>query len=47
MKPATEELVRRLDGMMPETALVLGSGLGALVESVAMPVWNTHCIETD
>ncbi len=38
MKPATDELVRRLGGMMPETALVLGSGLGALVESVAMPI---------
>lgn len=38
MKPATRELVRRLDGLMPETALVLGSGLGALVDTVAMPV---------
>ena len=38
MKAATNELVRRLDGLMPETALVLGSGLGALVESVTMLV---------
>ncbi|MCG6859091.1 MAG: purine-nucleoside phosphorylase [Salaquimonas sp.] len=38
MKPATRELVRRLDGLMPETALILGSGLGSLVEAVAMPI---------
>lgn len=38
LKPATEELIRRLGGLMPQTALVLGSGLGSLVESVVMPV---------
>ena len=34
MKRATSELVRRLDGLMPETALVLGSGLGGLVSQI-------------
>lgn len=30
MKAATQELIRRLEGRMPRTALVLGSGLGGL-----------------
>ncbi|MEZ5871479.1 MAG: purine-nucleoside phosphorylase [Nitratireductor sp.] len=34
MKRTTAELVRRLDGLMPETALVLGSGLGGLVAQI-------------
>lgn len=38
MKPAVRELVRHLDGLMPETALVLGSGLGSLVEKVSQAV---------
>ncbi|MFZ1815538.1 MAG: purine-nucleoside phosphorylase [Rhizobiaceae bacterium] len=38
MRKATAELVRRLDGLMPETALVLGSGLGGLVSLLQMPV---------
>ena len=38
MKRATSELVRRLDGLMPETALVLGSGLGGLVSQIDAPV---------
>jgi purine-nucleoside phosphorylase len=38
MKPAISELVRRLDGLMPQTALVLGSGLGSLVKTVSQAV---------
>ncbi|MCB1428555.1 MAG: purine-nucleoside phosphorylase [Nitratireductor sp.] len=38
MKRATAELVRRLDGLMPETALVLGSGLGGLVAQIESPL---------
>lgn len=34
MKAVTETLIRTLDGMMPETALVLGSGLGGLTEGM-------------
>ena len=34
MKAATETLIRTLDGMMPETALVLGSGLGGLTNGM-------------
>jgi purine-nucleoside phosphorylase len=34
MKAATAELIKRLDGLMPKTAFVLGSGLGGLVEAV-------------
>lgn len=38
MKSAVNELVRRLDGLLPETALVLGSGLGSLVEQVSQAI---------
>lgn len=34
MKAATAEIIRRLDGMMPRTAIVLGSGLGGLVDDL-------------
>lgn len=34
MKQATATLIERLNGRLPKTALVLGSGLGGLVESV-------------
>ena len=34
MKAATKTLIERLDGLMPQTALVLGSGLGRLAEQV-------------
>ncbi len=37
MKAATAELIRRLDGLVPKTALVLGSGLGGLVDTVSKP----------
>lgn len=35
MNPAVELLTKRLRGLMPRHAVVLGSGLGALVENVA------------
>jgi len=38
MKAATAEIIRALDGLMPRTAIILGSGLGGLVESLAQPV---------
>ena len=34
MKQAIDLLVERLDGLAPSTALVLGSGLGGLVDEV-------------
>jgi purine-nucleoside phosphorylase len=34
MKEATDRLVERLEGLAPKTALVLGSGLGGLVDEV-------------
>jgi len=34
MKQAIDSLVKRLDGLAPSVALVLGSGLGGLVDSV-------------
>ncbi|MBN9274670.1 MAG: purine-nucleoside phosphorylase, partial [Mesorhizobium sp.] len=34
MKVAIDHLVERLDGLAPSTALVLGSGLGGLVDKV-------------
>jgi purine-nucleoside phosphorylase len=34
MKQAIDRLVQRLDGLAPKTALVLGSGLGGLVDEV-------------
>jgi purine-nucleoside phosphorylase len=38
MTPAIAELVRRLDGRLPQTALVLGSGLGPLVGRIEQAV---------
>ena len=38
MKAAIDRLVERLDGLAPETALVLGSGLGGLADEVENPV---------
>lgn len=34
MKAATAELIKRLEGRTPKTALVLGSGLGAFVDQI-------------
>jgi purine-nucleoside phosphorylase len=38
MKATTSQIIRRLDGLMPRTAIILGSGLGGLVENLAMKV---------
>ncbi len=38
MKSATAQIIKRLDGLMPRTAIILGSGLGGLVESLNSPV---------
>jgi purine-nucleoside phosphorylase len=38
MNQAISVLVKQLAGLAPETAIVLGSGLGALVEEVSNPV---------
>ncbi len=38
MRAATTEIVRRLDGLAPRIALVLGSGLGELVEKIENPI---------
>jgi purine-nucleoside phosphorylase len=38
MTPAARKLIRLLDGRMPETALILGSGLGGLVEALSQAV---------
>ncbi|MGB7335230.1 MAG: purine-nucleoside phosphorylase [Salaquimonas sp.] len=38
MKAATAELIKRLNGLMPKIALVLGSGLGGLVEKIESPI---------
>jgi purine-nucleoside phosphorylase len=38
MSDAAEKLVARLGGLAPKTALVLGSGLGGLVDEVSDPV---------
>jgi purine-nucleoside phosphorylase len=38
MRKATTEIVRRLDGLAPKLALVLGSGLGDLVEKIENPI---------
>ncbi len=38
MTPSVSELVRRLEGLLPQTAIILGSGLASLVERVDNPV---------
>ncbi len=38
MKAATDTLIRRLDGLLPQSAIILGSGLGELVEAMTLPV---------
>ena len=38
MKRAHDILTERLHGMMPRTAIILGSGLGALVDNLREPV---------
>ncbi|MDA4847955.1 purine-nucleoside phosphorylase [Hoeflea poritis] len=38
MNSALSILVKQLNGLMPETAIVLGSGLGSLADAVADPV---------
>jgi purine-nucleoside phosphorylase len=38
MRPATATLIRRLNGLNPQTAMVLGSGLGDLAERLTLPV---------
>ncbi|WP_265516124.1 purine-nucleoside phosphorylase [Nitratireductor luteus] len=38
MKEAVDRLTERLGGLVPRTALVLGSGLGGLVEEVTDPI---------
>ena len=38
MKTAVDHLVEKLNGLVPEIALVLGSGLGGLVEEVSEPM---------
>ena len=38
MNDATTEIVRRLDGLAPRIALVLGSGLGDLVDKIENPI---------
>lgn len=38
MRAATAELIKRLEGRVPQTALVLGSGLGGFVDQIKDPV---------
>ncbi|MCP4071072.1 MAG: purine-nucleoside phosphorylase [Hyphomicrobiales bacterium] len=38
MKATTAKIIRRLDGLMPRTAIILGSGLGGLVDSLDVEV---------
>ncbi len=38
MTPATLEILTRLNGLVPKLALVLGSGLGDLVDNIDKPV---------
>ena len=35
---AVDHLIERLDGLAPSTALVLGSGLGVLVDRIEHPI---------
>ena len=34
MNPAVESLIKRLEGRSPRTAMILGSGLGDLVDTI-------------
>ncbi len=43
MNEATAELVRRLDGLAPRLALVLGSGLGGLVDKIEQAIEIPFC----
>ncbi|KGF70131.1 purine nucleoside phosphorylase [Hoeflea sp. BAL378] len=43
MSGVVDVLIERLHGRMPRHAIVLGSGLGALVETVADPVRIPYC----
>lgn len=38
MLPATKLLIERLEGLLPKTAIILGSGLGDLVNAITTPV---------
>lgn len=38
MKAATATLIERLEGLMPQTAIILGSGLGGLVDQISEPI---------
>ncbi len=38
MREATTEIIRQLDGLSPRLALVLGSGLGDLVDKIENPI---------
>ena len=38
MKAATAQIIKRLNGLMPRTAIVLGSGLGGLADSLENPI---------
>ena len=38
MKTTTAKIIKELDGLMPRTAIILGSGLGGLVDSLDMQI---------
>jgi purine-nucleoside phosphorylase len=42
MKQAIDRLTERLDGLMPTTAMVLGSGLGNLADQIEDPIRVPH-----
>ncbi|MBN9250081.1 MAG: purine-nucleoside phosphorylase, partial [Mesorhizobium sp.] len=42
MKQAVDRLTERLDGLMPKTAMVLGSGLGNLADQIEDPIRVPH-----
>lgn len=42
MKQAIDRLTERLDGLMPTTAMVLGSGLGNLADQIEEPIRVPH-----